>query len=125
MESLEKVWNSLLRNPDLEKVWKLVKSFGKRRKVLEIFFFFQSSLDNQTAGSASRAVRGLQHVGLYTLLWYCCVMSCHIIACRCRSTHVYNSVLCQCCMITYICTPLEHMHVAVISVGLAAQRLLP
>ena len=51
MESLEKVWNSRLGIPDLEKVWKLVKSFGKRRKVLEIFFFFQSSLDDQTAGS--------------------------------------------------------------------------
>ena len=83
MESLEKVWNSLLRIPDLEKVWKLVKNYGKRRKVLEIFFF-QSSLDDQTAGSmtwcsASRAARELQHVGLYTLLWYC-YMLCHVMS---------------------------------------------
>ena len=33
MESLEKVWNLFFQFPDLEKVWKFVKSFGnfKRR----------------------------------------------------------------------------------------------
>ena len=39
MESLEKVWISFLRIPDLEIVWKLMKSFGKRWRVLENSFF--------------------------------------------------------------------------------------
>ena len=49
MESLEKVWISFLRIPDLEIVWKLMKSFGKGWRVLEnsffekdVFFFFSS-----------------------------------------------------------------------------------
>ena len=39
MESLEKVWISFLRIPGLEIVWKLMKSFGKRWRVLENSFF--------------------------------------------------------------------------------------
>ena len=53
MESLEKVWISFLRIPDLEIVWKLMKSFGKRWRVLEnsffekdvFFFFFEPARD--------------------------------------------------------------------------------
>ena len=52
MESLEKVWISFLRIPGLEIVWKLMKSFGKRWRVLEnsffekdVFFFFEPARD--------------------------------------------------------------------------------
>ena len=37
MESLEKVWNLFFQFPDLEKVWKFVKSFGNFKKGLELF----------------------------------------------------------------------------------------
>ena len=52
MESLEKVWILFLRIPDLDIVWKLMKSFGKRWRVLEnsffekdVFFFFEPARD--------------------------------------------------------------------------------
>ena len=37
MESLEKVWNLFFQFPDLEKVWKFVKSFGNFKKRFETF----------------------------------------------------------------------------------------
>ena len=40
MESLEKVWNLSFQFPDLEKVWKFVKSFGNIKKGLELFAFY-------------------------------------------------------------------------------------
>ena len=61
MESLEKVWISFLRIPDLEIVWKLMKSFGKRWRVLEnsffekdVFFFFEPASDRDVHALPTR-----------------------------------------------------------------------
>ena len=45
------VWNLFFQFPDLEKVWKFVKSFGNFNKGLEFFAFYLKNFDDRKCAS--------------------------------------------------------------------------
>ena len=63
MESLEKVWNLSFQFPDLEKVWKFVKSFGNFKKGLELFaFYLRKKFEDRKCASRSSPLKLLRRV---------------------------------------------------------------
>ena len=77
MESLEKVWNLFFQFPDLEKVWKFVKSFGNFKKRFGTFCLLpEKNLEDRKCASRSSARKLLPCVlskavrGLYRLFTF-------------------------------------------------------
>ena len=60
MESLEKVWNLFFQFPDLEKVWKFVKSFGNFKKRFGTFCLLPEKI-LKTESPAARALGSCCH----------------------------------------------------------------
>ena len=63
MESLEKVWNLFFQFPDLEKVWKFVKSFGNFKKRFGTFCLLpEKNFEDRKCASRSGARKLLPRV---------------------------------------------------------------
>ena len=63
MESLEKVWNLFFQFPDLEKVWKFVKSFGNFKKRFGTFCLLpEKNFQDRKCASRSSARKLLPRV---------------------------------------------------------------
>ena len=105
MESLEKVWISFLRIPDLEIVWKLMKSFGKRWRVLENSFFEKDVFFFFRAGARSRRSRPAQ--ALAKRCTFDLTVSCHGQLVHFRSRRGRGPLLHQCMQVDRV-HRLEH-----------------